>query len=93
MEAGGEKGFVFWLALYGPREQGVVIHAQGIERRGHCGRQGKWMNDAEIYRRIDELASETSSASLKRPGSNQVTPRSVDSREDIVDTFRIKKAS
>ena len=44
-------------------------------------------------REIDELASETSSASLKRPGSSQVTPRSVDSREDIVDTFRIKKDS
>ena len=44
-------------------------------------------------RGIDGLASETSSASLKRPGSSQVTPRSVDSREDIVDTFRIRKDS
>jgi hypothetical protein len=50
------------------------------------------MSDA-VDRGLDELASETSSASLNRPGSSQVTPRKVDSSEDIVDTFRIKKAS
>jgi len=42
---------------------------------------------------MDGQASETSSASLKRPGRSQVSERRVDSREEIVETLWIRKDS
>lgn len=41
----------------------------------------------------DLQASDASSASLKRPGKNQVMERSEDSRVEMVETLFIRKAS
>jgi len=70
-----------------------VIHAHNVEECSNCYKS--YLNIKGIYERKEVYgrASEASSASLKRPGRNQVMDLRVDSNVEIVDTLFIRNAS
>lgn len=85
-----KDGLVVGGSLDNTGEQGIMVHAHYIDQSRHYF---IWSITGCISQSAYSQASDASSASLKRPGRNQVSERSEDSTVEIVETLLKRKDS